>query len=179
MAHTKFIFDRWYTGHKRCLVSAIQAPMLNICPCCREPGETTIHILRCAKNSDREETLQELRKQLSPDEYHPVFSLLRKGIMAWFEGTNYVPDITGYPSKMRVQILTALNDQEKMGWNNAIKGYLSVEWRTLAETSLHDSMPMQVGTGMNLMKSILVSFHQATQRLWKAHFPASLFVPTS
>ncbi|KAI2497835.1 hypothetical protein MHU86_16669 [Fragilaria crotonensis] len=128
-AHTKFVFEQWHTGNKRFQTANTKDDNLDKCPCCRAHGESWQHVLQCVHNPDRATILKDLAKSLTPTDFHPVFPLLRKGIMAWLDGHTYAPDLSGFPTKMWDLIRTAFTDQEKIGWHNALKGYLSVEWR--------------------------------------------------
>ncbi|KAI2505387.1 hypothetical protein MHU86_9093 [Fragilaria crotonensis] len=140
LSHSKFIFDQWYTGVKRARVSQTQDVDLDLCPCCKQHGETTDHILRCTANPEHDKSVRELGRRLSPTEYHPIFPILKASIMAWLKGEVYLPDIEEFPRKLQDRIRKALHEQERIGWNNAIKGYLSVEWRLLADLSPYGNM---------------------------------------
>ena len=78
--------------------------------------------------------------KMTPTEYHPIFTLLKEGIVAWFEDQEYDPDLTVFPRKMRDTINTALCNQAPIGWGTAVKGYLSIEWRYLAELDTYDNV---------------------------------------
>jgi hypothetical protein len=106
---------------------------------------------------------------MSPTEYHPVFSLLKEGVLSWFEGTPFSLDLTVHPKKFHDRIRQAIQDQEQIGWGNAIKGYLSVEWRFLADDSPYDNVAeLQEGHGFQRLKTILTYLHQVAISLWKA-----------
>lgn len=169
VAHTKFIFDQWHTGKKRERVSSTKETNLDKCPCCRVMTETTIHVLQCRHNPDRVQAISEFGKNMSPTAYHPVFALVKGGVMAWLEGTEYAPEVTEFPRKMRERITIALKAQEAIGWDNAIKGYMSVEWRHLAEENIYDNeKETQHGTGTIKLVTILRQLHKVAQRLWKS-----------
>ncbi|KAI2507937.1 hypothetical protein MHU86_6470 [Fragilaria crotonensis] len=70
---------------------------------------------------------------------------------------------------MRDRISSALKDQESIGWDNAVKGYMSVEWRQLAEEDIYDhANKEQQGEGFTQLTSILRHLNHVTQRLWKS-----------
>ncbi|KAI2497542.1 hypothetical protein MHU86_16945 [Fragilaria crotonensis] len=168
IAHTKFAFEQWCTGTKRFRIAPIKDDNLDKCPCCKE-HENWQHVLRCRQNPDRTKTLTELAKRLTPTEFQPVFTLLRDGVLTWLEGNTYDPDISGFPMKLWGIIRNALSDQEQIGWQNAMKGYLSVEWRAIAETDPYGTAIMtQEGKGIHTLRTILIHVNQATQCLWKA-----------
>jgi hypothetical protein len=170
IAHTKFIFDQWHTGKQRFRVAKIKDEMLHKCPCCGEDNETTSHVLRCKNNPEHEEAIRVFRRRMSPEEYHPVFHLLKEGVTAWLTQRDFQPVLEDYPSKFRDQIGVALCDQRNIGWDNAIKGYLSVEWRSMIAVSAFDSTTddVQEGKGLQQIRGILQSFHVLTQQLWKS-----------
>ncbi|KAI2490403.1 hypothetical protein MHU86_24159 [Fragilaria crotonensis] len=62
----------------------------------------------------------------------------------------------------------ALRDQQTIGWDNAIKGYLSVEWRCMAEHAMFDSSPAKPDIGFYRIHNILKAAHVLTQTTWKA-----------
>ena len=111
VAHTKFIFYQWFTGIKRLRVASTKDDTLDRCPCCPCHGESTNHIHRCPENPARVQALKQLAKSLSPTEIHPVFPLLKQGILAWLEGLDYDPDLMEFPTKLRDTIRTVLQDQ--------------------------------------------------------------------
>lgn len=64
------------------------------------------------------------------------------------EGSDdYDPQMSEFPLKFHDSIRLALQDQRKIGWHNAIKGYLSIEWRSLAEFTMYDAAKAQPGRG--------------------------------
>ena len=169
MARTKFIFDQWHTATKRLRVASIKESDLQHCPCCRTDIETTRHILQCTNNSVHDDTIQAFRRPMSWEEHHPVYHILKEGAAAWLEGRAYIPPVREYPTHIQDQLRKAISDQEQIGWDNAIKGYLSVEWRYLAETSLYENTKdTQDGKGISTLRGILLAFHMLSQQLWKA-----------
>jgi hypothetical protein len=169
MAHTKFIFDQWHTGSKRFRVATAKDSQLQQCPCCREDLKTTRHVLQCTKNPSRDQTIQEFRRRMSSAEHHPVYHLLKECVVAWLDGSAFNPPVLEYPTHLQDQLRMAVHDQEQIGWDNALKGYLSMEWRALAETSLYDRpTDTQDGKGISMLRGIMQTFHTLSQQLWKA-----------
>lgn len=106
---------------------------------------------------------------MSPKEPHPVFQILRDGIISWVEGIDvYDPPIDQIPSKFHDRLRTALSDQQTIGWDNAVKGYLSVEWRVMAEDAMFDSSSAKTDIGFSRIQTILKAVHTLTQTTWKA-----------
>ncbi|KAI2507897.1 hypothetical protein MHU86_6555 [Fragilaria crotonensis] len=108
---------------------------------------------------DHEKGLQTFRKTMSPKEPHPVFQILRDGIISWVEGIAvYDPPFDQIPSKFHERLRVALSDQLTIGWDNAVKGYLSVEWRFMAEDAMFDSSPAKPDTGFHRIHTFLKPF---------------------
>ncbi len=56
------------------------------------------------------------------------FHLIKEGVASWIEGAEHcAPALDPYPSKFHDRIRIALHNQNAIGWDNALKGYLSVE----------------------------------------------------
>ncbi|KAI2500974.1 hypothetical protein MHU86_13519 [Fragilaria crotonensis] len=68
---------------------------------------------------------------MAKQEYHPVFRVLTISVLAWLNKETDVIDLAEFPSKFRLGLQQALQDQDKLGWEQAIKGFVSVEWRHL------------------------------------------------
>jgi hypothetical protein len=168
IARTKFIFDQWHTGTRRYQVATVKDPLLLVCPCCKSETETVSHVLRCSKNPDLEKCILQMRKALSPKEYHPVFSLIKEGVSNWLRGEPNTLDITNFPMKCHDHASSGIRDQENIGWHAAFKGYLSVEWRQLASMGLGDNDMSHDGRGMQYIRSIMKTLMQFTQDMWKA-----------
>ncbi|KAI2512014.1 hypothetical protein MHU86_2302 [Fragilaria crotonensis] len=146
IAHTKFIFDQWHTGKQRYNVATIKDAKLQLCPCCRTVIETSTHVIRCQQNPDHATALKEFRRRMSPEEYHPVFQFLKDDVIAWIEDREFHPMLTDFSGEIRDSLRVALRDQTQIGWDNAIKGYLSVAWRDTAQKSLYgNSLDSQAG----------------------------------
>jgi hypothetical protein len=169
IAHTKFIFDQWHTGKQQYNVATIKDAKLKLCPCCRTVIETSTHVIRCQQNPDHATALREFRRRMSPEEYHPVFQFLKDGVIAWIEDREFHPLLTNFSGAIRDSLRVALRDQTQIGWDNAIKGYLSVTWRDTAEKSLYgNSIDSQAGKGLHNVRVILRAMHLLTQQLWKS-----------
>jgi hypothetical protein len=106
---------------------------------------------------------------MSPSEPHPVFHLIKEGVAAWINGdTPYTPTFEQFPTKFHDRILAALNDQRTIGWDKAIKGYISMEWRRLATENIYGEEQAQHEQGFKRIHVILKALHILTQEKWKA-----------
>ncbi|KAI2505340.1 hypothetical protein MHU86_9140 [Fragilaria crotonensis] len=150
----KFIFDQWHTGKQQYKVATIKDAKLQLCPCSRTVIETSTHVIRCQQNPDHATALREFRRRMSPEEYHPVFQFLKDGVIAWIEDREFHPLLTDFSGVIRDSLRVALRDQTQIGWDNAIKGYLSVAWRDTAEKSLYgNSIDSQAGRAFTTSES--------------------------
>ncbi|KAI2498083.1 hypothetical protein MHU86_16393 [Fragilaria crotonensis] len=171
VAQTKFMFDQWNTGKVRSRNAKVRDPKLSLCPCCKVTDETTIHVLRCRSNTDHTPALRQLRTTLSSSGPHPVFNIIKDKLCEWIDycddSAPYATPSGEYPAKFSNSIRDALQDQQDIGWENAMKGYLSVAWRTMAEDDLFDSdLPIQ-GRGYQRMHTILLAIHTYHQTVWR------------
>ncbi|KAI2490345.1 hypothetical protein MHU86_24235 [Fragilaria crotonensis] len=167
-AQTKFIYDQWNTGKVRYQNAKVKDCALKICPCCRESDETPTHVLRCSQNPAHLTTVQQFKQQMSPADQHPVYQILRAGILAWIDGyDDYQPQLSEFPTKFHDRIRVASRDQKDIGWHNAIKGYLSVEWRSMADCDMYGSSQQQMGQGFQCIQRILHALHKMTQAKWQ------------
>lgn len=111
-------------------------------------GKTSSHILRCKKNPEHNsKTLKEFGNRMSPQEYHPVFPLLKAGIWHGLRGESLLR--TSQNSLWNLQTAFKLPcNQENIGWHNAVKGYMSVEWQkrqTPAHMGIHQRIKQETG----------------------------------
>lgn len=167
-SHTKFMFNQWHTGDKRYQVSAIKDSSLLKCPCCREANETSLHVLQCKSNPEREASIKTFRSTMASREYHPVFRVITISVIAWLNQTVDVIDINEFPSKFRDGLLKALQDQDEIGWEQAIKGFLSVEWRYLLTLGIGDQETEPERVGVQRIRFLLKTFNELAYSLWTA-----------
>ncbi|KAI2501345.1 hypothetical protein MHU86_13143 [Fragilaria crotonensis] len=168
ITHTKFMFDQWHTGDRRHKVSAIKDNTLLLCPCCRGELETTTHVLQCKANPERTTSIKAFRTTMAKQEYHPVFRVLMISVLAWLNKETDVIDLAEFPSKFRLGLQQALQDQDKLGWEQAIKGFVSVEWRHLLTLGMGDNESEPARVGMQRLRFVLKTFSQLASSLWTA-----------
>ncbi|KAI2511186.1 hypothetical protein MHU86_3151 [Fragilaria crotonensis] len=169
IAHTKFMFDQWHTGDKRYKVSAVKDSSQLQCPCCKGGKETTTHVLQCEANPSHDKSLKTFRAAMAALTHHPVHQIITSRITAWIKKeTPASIDIAEFPSKFRVGLKKALQDQDDMGWEQALKGFLSVEWRHLLTYGIGDNETEPARVGLKRFKSILKAFSELANSLWKA-----------
>ena len=67
--------------------------------------------------------MNKLRKGLSPAEPHPVFDILKQGIIHWMDAvvdTAFDPSISEYPQKFHESLRKAIDEQALIGWHNVL-----------------------------------------------------------
>ncbi|KAI2498729.1 hypothetical protein MHU86_15740 [Fragilaria crotonensis] len=171
VAQTKFMFDQRNTGKVRCRNAKVSDPKLSLCPCCKTQLETTHHVLRCRMNTEHENGMLRLRTSLSSAGPHPVFHLITEKVFEWLEhrgNSDAAFHVKEFPAKFHDSIRAALSDQQEIGWDNAIKGYLSVEWRNMAEEGLFDTDTSRSRLGYQRLQVIFKALHIYHQTVWKA-----------
>ena len=69
------------------------------------------------------------KSALSKTGIHPLWHCLVEGIELWSDlpGTKYQPDLSNYPPHLRKPLATAVESQTAIGWQNALRGFLSIE----------------------------------------------------
>ncbi|KAI2510061.1 hypothetical protein MHU86_4355 [Fragilaria crotonensis] len=144
--HMKLVHDQLPLGWRRRQQSATNDQHLETCPCCLSDKETTEHFLRCHCNDQ----LFEGRSQLSKDSYetspHLLKHLLMDGIRFWQHTGNqdfYPTTLQQYPQHMREAVHQVLQKQSAIGWDNALRGYLSKAWIHLASLDKDDASNKQ------------------------------------
>ena len=73
-----------------------------------------------------------------------------------------------YPERFHDTLEKAIADQQKIGWRNVMKGYLSVEWQQALSMTLYDNDTTQEGRGPFYIKQILKAVYTTTRQLWLA-----------
>ena len=97
------------------------------CPRCQEDEEDTIHVLRCPHQSAKEtwnESLKELDKWIEENDGHPELrESIIKHLSAWHD--NRQPTAETYNN---TSINQAVHNQNQIGWQSFIEGFLAKEW---------------------------------------------------
>jgi hypothetical protein len=166
----KFIHDYLPLGLRRYREAPVKAPELKLCPCCRTHEESTQHHLQCTANEELQSSLGQLKTDLHSKEAHPVRYLISQGIIHWSTspaGTPFSPSLSEYPSKFLPLLSTALAAQERIGWDRALKGFLSRQWAIAAQYSMHTTSKDRKEGDIRI-KSVLRGIHAHTRRLWLA-----------
>ena len=166
--HMKIVHDQLPLGHRRFQQSQSQDEVLKQCPCCRDATEDSRHFLRCMQNPYMNDGLQALRRS-SVGGSHPFRRILVSGIKHWIQTgeSNFDIEFNEYPTHMHASLNRIISEQNRIGWDNAIKGFLSKSWIDLASVS-YDSDKLSVAEGAQRLREGIKALHTFTKGLWKA-----------
>ena len=154
------------TGHQREKIT--KDPSSSHCPCCNSPDETFEHILQCKapavvtardKASTKLRSIPQARESLA-------WKVLYQALLNWLQFGNKMthPCLDNYFLKpgQRTLLETALKDQDKIGWDFAMRGYLSTSWVTMEAYGKND--PTQ--TRQSWLKAIIKALWRFNKTMW-------------
>ena len=134
--------------------------------------ETTSHFLTCDKNPQLQPSLAIFSSKVmgKEDDPHPLRYLLVAGIQHWTAGSSspFKPDVTQYAPHLREGIADALRLQDILGWDMAVKGFLSKAWNKLAQMDNITNRRPDSQQAASRMRQCLSALHEHTHRLWKS-----------
>lgn len=170
VTHMKFVYDQQPLGYRLLQRATIKSPSISLCPCCSQETETQNHFLLCSAHPSRTLLLRAFTKSLHDLGPHSIFYVITDAVNHWFTGSKapYTTDLRGFPSHMHEKIQTAITEQSLIGWEPAIKGFLSSTWHSLASLHMHNTDSVNWVVGTNHMRAILTALHSLTNNLWKA-----------
>ena len=137
-AHLKFVHDQLPLGDRKFQRAAIKDPQLKLCPCCKSDDEDPRHFLHCHANSARSDAVTALLKNILGDS-HPS----RSALAACFEQYLSAPDqpvrvdLLQFPPHMLPTLRNAITEQTQIRWKEALQGFLSRQWLTLASMEMN------------------------------------------
>jgi hypothetical protein len=119
------------TGHQRAKIT--KDPLSSLCPCCQAPDETYEHILWCTAPMVVTARTEALKKISKLDKRgSTTWRVLHQALKNWLKDGDKMqnPCLDNYMMMAghRKLLETALKNQAKIGWNYAIRGYLSTSW---------------------------------------------------
>lgn len=141
IAHMKFVHDQQPLGVRRFQHATIKDAVLALCPCCHATKEDQRHLICCPANQGPLTGWSQFRKDvLTKEDPHPLWYCLVAGIEHWTASHDslYCPDLSSY-GPLRESITRAVASQNKIGWDSALRGFLSREWWVLASLDTNDS----------------------------------------
>lgn len=149
------MFDQWNTGTKRKRVSKFEDDQIARCPCCHQDNESLSHLLRCRENPSRDIRIKSLKQSLKFNSFNPALQVFASRVLAWLNEEASEVHLDQYPKKFRSGLTHALQDQDAIGWDSAMKGYLSVEWQHLFAMGQGDTEAKNAVVGMQRFKEVL------------------------
>ena len=111
---------------------------IGFCPCCKTTLEDHNHVLRCpSQASTRYLALQDIRSSIEQTT-SPVGPVLWAGLAHWLNHLNepLSIDTSQYSGNTQLLVQQARHEQERISWDKAFRGYLSLTWGLLGKT--HD-----------------------------------------
>jgi hypothetical protein len=166
--HFKFIHEVLPLGVQRLRESAIKDDSLQRCPCCKISEENHHHFLRCPSNPAFTTRLVALRSEILTSDTHPIQFLIADGIRHTLTSDlPFSPDTHQYPPHLQPLIVAALSSQQRIGWQSAVKGFLTRDWATLAQLDMHRPHK-DVRNGESRMMQIISALSTHVRRLWLA-----------
>ena len=147
-AHLKYVHDQLPLGNRKYTQGKIKDPAIKLCPCCKETDEDPEHFTHCEQNSSRQEALQTLMKALLSDQ-HPsqlVFAACLEQYLQ-FPNEPVTIDLPTLPKFLVEPLQQAILEQTHIGWQAALKGFLSLAWLRMASINQlnHDKLDHKAG----------------------------------
>ena len=168
--HMKIIHDQLPLGRRRFMQSSVKDEILRQCPCCQDAQETQDHFLRCVSNPQQAAGLSTMQSSITKDPHHPAGRLLIAGIKHWIHqhDEEFTPDLRGYPTHMLPSIKSALKSQARIGWLQALKGFLSKEWTHLATLDIDHPTRSDEVLGSRRIQQLVQAFYTYNQTMWSS-----------
>lgn len=113
---TKHMYQQLPLGARRYQQAKIKDPNLKMCPCCKTTEELPQHLLHCPANSSHAQSLYTLLNTMRTSGTHPIWHIIASAIDCHETGARYQPDLSTFPLHLRPMITSALESQEKIGW---------------------------------------------------------------
>ena len=129
----KFIHDWQCTNSQKFKFTKSDDASIGLCPCCKTTPEDHDHVLRCpSQASTRYLELQDIRGSIEQTT-SPAGPVLWAGLAHWLNHPNepLSIDTSRYSGDTQLLVQQALREQERIGWDKAFRGYLSLTWGLL------------------------------------------------
>ena len=131
------------------------------CPCCKDKVETLEHFLQCASNSQRSTSLGNLKSAICNSNFHPVCYLLLHGmchLLTHGDALPFKPSLDEFPPHFSPYLQdNALESQQTVRWDKAVKGFYSKCWHIIAYMDMCQSGRNDPTKGIDRMRSISIS----------------------
>jgi hypothetical protein len=129
----KVIHDWQPTNSQKLKFAKSDDASIGFCPCCKTTLEDHDHVLRCSSQGrTRYLELQDIRVSIS-EKKSPVGPVLSEGFKHWLSNPSepLSIDTSRYSGRTKLLVQQALYEQERIGWDKAFRGYLSLMWGLL------------------------------------------------
>ena len=150
------------------------APEAHRCPRCALPLEDQEHILTCkhvSANRRRYELVLPMKRKMLTISNCRVQQLFVKCIKQWLAHpeTPITPDISHIPDKQCALVEMALEEQELIGWNLGMRGYLSQHWAMAvsANPKITKSDKETVELGRDWSHKVILQLWEFGGQMWK------------
>jgi hypothetical protein len=124
----KFIHDWQCTNSQKFKFTKSDDASVGLCPCCKTTPENHDHVLRCpSQASTRYLELQDIRSSIEQTT-SPAGLILWAGLVHWLNHPNepLSIDTSRYSGDIQLLVQQALREQERIGWDKAFRGCLSL-----------------------------------------------------
>lgn len=164
----KLVHNQLPLGFQRHQRSTSKDDSLKKCPCCGMADEDEHHLFRCTENPFQTTGITQLRRDTVSGP-HPLRKLLTEGITHWVNtgSSNFQVCIPDYPSHMREAVRTITAEQAAIGWENAIKGFLSKSWMDIASME-YGHTNKSITEGERRMRRCMDALFKFSRGIWKS-----------
>ena len=169
ITRTKFVHDQLPLGDRRLRQASVKDHSLSLCPCCNVNVESVDHLLCCRLCPQRESHVHTMKAAICTKDTHPVRYVILAGILHWLDhgdSVPFTPSLSEYDPFFLPLLHDALQLQARIGWGNALKGFLSKSWRKMANLDFHNPKRMDSATGESRLGSIIAATHEFTRSIW-------------
>ena len=126
--------------------------------------------MSCSANQGRLQGWRQFRKEsLTKDDPHPFWYCLVKAIEQWIANpsTIFESNLSQYAPHLREPIATAVASQNTIGWENALRGFLSWDWRTLVSLDLYNSKTHAMDKADARLRKAMNSLYDYSRTTWE------------
>ena len=177
---SKFVYDLLSLGTHKAKISRVNSPTVHLCPCCNTHAESPFHLLHCDQNPGRSDAMIALTENINLrcKEAHFAIPMIYKGILDWLINPNQrpapieIPQPTlnrlPFPQHTIDLIRAAEDEQHRIGWPNATRGFLSSKWEMLASLHPISHLHIQAHDGRRRIITLIQDIFTTTTTIWQA-----------
>jgi hypothetical protein len=166
-AHLKYVHDQLPLGNRKYTQGTIKDPAIKLCPCCKETDEDLQHLMNCKHNSSRTEALQTLMKALLSDQ-HPSQLAFAACIEQYLQSSTecVTIDLPTLPNFLVEPLQQAIQEQTHIGWQAALKGFLSLTWLRMASINQLNHEKLDHKAGRYRIHKALNALQNFARTIW-------------